>query len=189
MLCFVLKMNEFYLVKGADAEVIQDIDGWNDKIRDYLRDFFDGEVERVRGTRFGDNIAKIIYMIERAVMEPNTFRGVRDVQNRLQAGAIVEEEIDCLYVDAFATAPWNILGSQPETIKGAGTSLMEELVKESLELGYMGRVRLFAIERALSFYTGIGFIADLDSSRSLELTPDSALGFLERQRNLWRDGS
>ena len=57
-------MNEFYLVQGASAEVLQDIDGWNNRVRDYLRDFFDGDIERVRGTRFGDNIAKITYMTE-----------------------------------------------------------------------------------------------------------------------------
>lgn len=154
-----------------------------------MRDFFAGDIERVRGTRFGDNIAKIAYMAERAVMEPNTFRGVRDGKSRLQAGAIVVEDIDFLFLDALATAPWNIVGSQPETTKGAGTSLMEELVKESKELGYMGRLKLIAIERALYFYTGIGFIEDEDDSRSLELTPIAAERFLERLLSRRRNAS
>lgn len=182
-------MNLFSFVKSADAGVLQDIGRWNDATANYLRDFFAGDIERVRGTRFGDNIAKIAYMAETAVMEPNTFRGVRDVQNRLQAGAIVTEDIDFLFVDALATAPWNIVGSQPETTKGAGTSLMEELVKESKELGYMGRLKLIAIERALSFYTGIGFTEDEDDSRSLELTPIAAERFLERLQSHRRNAS
>lgn len=173
-------MNQFSLVVRADAEVLREIDGWLDRIEIYLRDFFNRDRERIRGTRFGDNIAKVTYIAERVVMEPNAFRGVRDVQNRLQAGAIVEEEIDCLYVDAFASAPWNILGNQPETIRGAGTTLMEELVKESLDLGFEGRVKLFAIERALSFYTRIGFTKDEDGTGGLELTPIAAERFLER---------
>jgi hypothetical protein len=179
-------MNEFYLVQGASAEVLQDIDGWNNRVRDYLRDFFDGDIERVRGTRFGDNIAKITYMTERAVMEPNTFRGVRDVHSRLQAGAIVEEEIDFLFLDALASAPWNVLGNQPETIKGAGTTLMEELVKESKALGNEGRIRLYPLQRSLQFYTDIGFVET--GSGDWELTEEAASRFLEEQRQFWETG-
>lgn len=179
-------MNEFYLVQGASAEVIQDIDGWNNRVRDYLRDFFDGDIERVRGTRFGDNIAKITYMTERVVMEPNTFRGVRDVHSRLQAGAIVEEEIDFLFLDALASAPWNVLGNQPETIKGAGTTLMEELVKESKALGNEGRIRLYPLQRSLQFYTDIGFVET--GSGDWELTEEAASRFLEEQRQFWETG-
>ena len=47
-------MNEFSLVVEADAEVQRDIDGWLDKIREYLRDFFENEIERTVSTEFGD---------------------------------------------------------------------------------------------------------------------------------------
>ena len=60
---------------------------------------------------------------------------------------------------------------------------MEELVKESVELGFGGRIKLIAIERAVVFYTRIGFTEEEDDSRSLELTPTAAARFLERQRN------
>ncbi|MGL5806030.1 MAG: hypothetical protein ACRC11_11415 [Xenococcaceae cyanobacterium] len=176
----------FISVKGANAEVIQDIEGWNDKIRNYLRDFFDGELERVRGTRFGDNIAKIAYMTERAIIEPSTWRGVRDVNSRLQAGAIVEEELDFLFLDALVTAPWNVLGNQSETISGAGTTLMEELVKESFELGNEGRIRLYPLQRSIQFYRTIGFVET--DSLDWELTPFAASKFLEKQRQFWEAG-
>lgn len=136
-------VNQFIFLKGADASVRSQILGWNDKITEYLRDLLDNDIERVRGTRFGDNIAKIRYITERAVEEPGIFRGVRDVQNRLQAAAIVESEFDCLFIAALASAPWNILGSMPETLKGAGTSLMKELVNESKNLGFEGRLKLY----------------------------------------------
>ena len=40
-------MNEFALVNRADAEVIGEIDGWIDKIENYLRDFFAGDIQGV----------------------------------------------------------------------------------------------------------------------------------------------
>lgn len=131
---------------------------------------------------FGDNISKTAYITERIVMEPDTFRGVRDVFRRLQAGAIVEEENDCLYIDAFSSAPWNVLKNQPETLKGAGTSLMEELVRESIDLRFEGRLKLLAISRARSFYIKIGFTENEEGLGELELTPEAAERFLEQQR-------
>jgi hypothetical protein len=71
-------VNEFDLVKGADALVQQDIANWEDKIANYVSDFFDNEVERVYGTRFGDSIAIISDIAENVIAEPETFRGVRD---------------------------------------------------------------------------------------------------------------
>lgn len=176
-------MNKFSLVKGADAEVLLEIQGWTNKIGDYVRDFFENDISRTRATGFGDCISKIVYFSERAVTEPDTFRGVRDVQGRLQAGAIVEPYFDYFEIDAFTNAPWNVLKNQPETIKGAATSLMEELVNESKALGMSGRIKLLAIERARSFYTKIGFIESEDGSGELELTPTAAEEFLQRQRN------
>ncbi len=182
-------MNEFSLVNRADAEVQRDIDGWLDKIREYLRVRFLNDIKRTLGTEFGDCISKVIYLAERAIAEPDTFRGVRDVQGRLQAGAIVAPNLNYLDVDVFTNAPWNVLKNQPETIKGAATSLMEELVNESFELGMMGRIKLTAIKRAKLFYTKIGLTEEEDNILSLELTPTAARIFLSRQRSLRRNSS
>ncbi len=182
-------MNKFSLVNRADAEVQRDIDGWLDKIREYLRDRFENDIERTLGTEFGDCISKVIYLADRAIAEPDTFRGVRDVQGRQQAGALVAPYFNYLDVDAFTNAPWNVMKNQPETIKGAATYLIEELVNESFELGMMGRIKLIAIKRAKSFYTKIGFNEEEDDSRSLELTSTAALEFLRRQRSLRRNQS
>lgn len=72
-------VNQFNGVKGVDASVRNQIVGWNDKIREYLRKIFNSNFERVQGTKFGDNISKITYITERVAMEPDAFRGVRDV--------------------------------------------------------------------------------------------------------------
>ena len=92
-------MNEFTLVNRADVEVIGEIDGWIVKIENYLRDFFGGDIEQVRGTEFGDCISKVNYLFEIALAQPSKFRGVRDEFGRVQAGAIVEPYFDCLDVD------------------------------------------------------------------------------------------
>lgn len=172
-------MNEFTRVSKADGEVIEEIDGWIDKIREYLRDFFGGDIEQARGTQFGDCVSKVYYLFEIATAQPNKFRGVRD-ESRLQAGAIIEPYFDYLDVDTFVNAPWNVLKNQPETLKGAGTSLMEELVKESFELGFSGRIRLCPLQRAKQFYADIGFVETLEGD--WELTESAALRFLEEQR-------
>ena len=173
-------MNEFDFVKGADAEVWQDIANWEDKADDYVEEFFNNEMERVYGTQFGDNLALIAEIAENATTAPETFRGVRDKEGKLQAGAIVHKDYDYLEVDFMATAPGNILLQQRSSLKGAGTTLMEELVKESRDLGCGGRLKLYAIPRAKQFYTNIGFVETDEGD--WELTPEAAQRFLEEQK-------
>lgn len=176
-------MNEFSLVKRADAEVFTEIDGWLNKIVIYLGDFFNGDLDRVRSTEFGDCISKVNYLYERVIAEPSKFRGAKDGQGRLQAGAIVEPYFNYLDVDTFTNAPWNVLKNQPETVKGAATSLFEELVKESFELGFAGSIKLVAIKRARAFYTKIGLTQSNGEWGEMELTPTAAQRFLEQQRS------
>jgi GNAT superfamily N-acetyltransferase len=171
-------VNEFDFIKGADALVQQDIANWEEKIANYVSEFFDNEVERVYGTQFGDSIAIIADIAENATTEPETFRGVRDRSGRLQAAAIVHQQSDYLEVDFIATAPWNLVPDRSESIKGAGTALMEELVKESLDLGNGGRLKLYAIPRARQFYERIGL--EETESGDWELSPQAAERFLER---------
>lgn len=171
-------VNEFDVVKSADAQVQQDITQWEDKADEYVSEFFD-DIESIYGTRFGDNLALIADIAENATAEPETFRGVRDRAGRLQAAAIVHQRSNYLEVDLIATAPWNILQNQPQSVKGAGTALMEELVKESVGLDFRGRLKLYAIPRAKQFYEKIG-LEETDEG-DWELTPQAAERFLERQ--------
>lgn len=180
-------MNVFTPVKFGTASVREEIAGWNNKVREYLRDFFGRDIQCVQGTEVSDNIAKIAVLLEKVLTEPENFRGVRDVQSRLQAGAIVEEEFDYLSIETFTNAPWNVLGNQPETIKGAATSLMEELVNESKDLGFEGRIKLYSTPRAKKFYINIGF-AETDVPREMELTPEAAEDFIEEQRQFRATG-
>lgn len=179
-------MNKFTFVNEANAEVIRELDGWIGKIGEYLRDFFDGEIEQARGTQFGDCISKVYYLFEIATVEPNKFRGVKDKLGKLQAGAIVESYFDYLEIDTLTNAPWNVLKNQPETLKGSGTSLMEILVNESIDNGFSGRIKLYPLQRAKEFYTDIGFVEKAEGD--WELTEEAALSFLEEQKQFWDTG-
>lgn len=155
--------------------------------------FYEGEINRTQGTQFGDCIAKIGYLAQRTIAEPQNFRGVRDVQGRLQAGAIVlgdggylyqsAEYREYLYLDTLSNAPWNVIKNQPETVTGAATCLVEEIVKESIQLEYDGIVKTLAIKRAKPFYTRVGFIENPDISGEMVLNEQAASRFLlEQQR-------
>lgn len=179
-------MNEFQLVRSADAEVRRDIIHWENKISDYVEEIFNNDMERVYGTKFGDNLSIIGDLAENATTEPETFRGVRDQAGRLQAAAIVHQVNDYLEVDFMATAPWNILQNQVESLKGAGTTLMEELVKESFNLGFRGRLKLYAVPRARQFYIDIGLIETFQGD--WELKEEAAVKFLEEQKRFRQTG-
>lgn len=181
-------VNQFLAVKGASVSVRNQLLIWNAKIRDYLRQYFNSDFQQVRGTLFGDAIAKIAYLTETAIAQPDSFRGVMDLQGRLQAAAIVEVEADCLRVDAFTNAPWNVISNQPETLKGAATSLVESLVNESKSLGFSGRIQLYSLVRATQFYTKIGFV-ETDVPGEMELTTVAAERFLNRQISFRETGS
>ncbi|MBW4668166.1 MAG: hypothetical protein KME60_12280 [Cyanomargarita calcarea GSE-NOS-MK-12-04C] len=175
-------MNQFAYVFEASPLIFEALVEWDVKSKEYLRLFFSNEIYRTRRTQFGDCISKVGYLIERVFEEPENFRGVKDVNDKLQAAAMVEDYFDCLYIDTLTNAPWNVIDNQPETVKGAATTLIEELVRESLQLGYNGRLRVITIERAKPFYSRIGFIDDEDGSFVMELTPQAAESFLDQQQ-------
>jgi hypothetical protein len=82
-------MNQFHFVKSADAEVRRDIVPWENKVNDYVEEIFTNDMERVYGTKFGDNLSIIGELAENATTEAEIFRGVQDQFGRLQAAAIV----------------------------------------------------------------------------------------------------
>jgi hypothetical protein len=175
-------MNIFTYITSANSSIRTELFVWDTKIQEYLEFYYNNQMERIRGTEFGDCISKVRYLIERVVTEPEYFRGVQDTNGRLQAGAMVEEYFDCLYIDTLTNAPWNVIKNRPETVKGAATSMVEGLVRESIALGYNGRLRVISIARSKSFYIKIGFIEDEENASSMELTPIQAERFLLQQR-------
>jgi hypothetical protein len=67
--------------------------------------------------------------------------------------AILTPGRSVLYIDCIEAAPWNLRApSHPPRFLGAGTALIIEAVRFSLEWGLSGRVGLHSLPQAETFY-------------------------------------
>lgn len=127
--------------------------------------------------RYKDNRDIAAAVILNAAVQPENIRAVRDRDGNMQAAALIAPLEDRIYVDFIATAPWNVTGGTPTSVKGAGKALMAEIVRESIRLGHEGRIELEALPSARSFYTSIGFTKS--SGKDYILSPEAARRFLD----------
>ncbi len=90
---------------------------------------------------------------------PKNFISVRDVKGRLQASAYVTSRNGYLYLELLASAPWNVarIPGDEKVVKGAGTTAIVAVIKESVKRGYGGKVQLEALPNAVPFYEKLGF--------------------------------
>jgi SPP1 gp7 family putative phage head morphogenesis protein len=113
---------------------------------------------------------------EQAPDVPEMFRGMIDGLGDLQALAIVDikKEPDAVMIYSIVTAPWNLRGMPPsgQQVKGAGTRLIADVARESVELGYGGRIRLSASPEAVGYYRSIGF--EQEAGSRMMLSPEDA---------------
>lgn len=61
-------------------------------------------------------------------------------------------------------------------------------VKEGIDLGFEGRLKLYPIPLAMPFYERVGFVESEEGMGELELTPLAAKVFLEQQKRFRRTG-
>lgn len=190
--------NEFIYVSYADSIILTDLLYWQDKITDYLIEFYGGDRSNALGTTFGDCIAKSFELLESASDNPNMFRGVINY-NMLQAGAIIEYRIGEIYlyeerqqhvlIDILCSAPWNCLPQATDsTKKGAApwliADIIEEIISKPSEIS--GIFKVAAVPRAIESYRSIGFEENPDGSGEMILTEEKALQFLEEYKLRWR---
>ncbi|BAZ15462.1 hypothetical protein NIES4071_73340 [Calothrix sp. NIES-4071] len=189
-------MNTFSYVVGATTELQQYLILWAIKINEYLNLYYQGDIENAKGTIFFICIAKV-NTLQEALNDPDNydkFRAVKDNQGLIQAICLCEIaqlEVDyqtCrgLAIDTLTNAPWNtITYTQPETKKGAATSLIEELVCESQRLELDGILKALVIPSARDFYEDKGFV-ETDGSGEMILTSNAAAMFIldQEQRKL-----
>lgn len=139
------KFNQFIYVIGANQDVEDELISWVIKSQEYINQYFEEDRSRIRKTTFGDCVTKVEILVDLAIDDTyaSDFRGVRDKNGRLQAGAIISRQTGTLFpyndkiaylsVDPFTTPPWNCLNLEgvefPEKVKGAGTWLMLEIVQ------------------------------------------------------------
>ncbi len=190
--------NQFTYVVEANQHIKDELISWVTKSYEYINQYFGGDRSRISKTTFGDCVAKVEVLVDLAIDDnyAPSFRGVRDVNGRLQAGAIISRQIGTLFpytqervylsIDPFTTPPWNCLGLEgvlPEKIKGAARWLMSEIVQEIIDTEIEGVTKVLAIDRAKDFYLGIGFQENPEYPPELILTKEAALAFLQNEFN------
>jgi hypothetical protein len=164
--------NRFTYVVEANQDTKNELISWVTKSQEYINQYFEGDISRISKTTFGDCVAKVEVLADLAFDDyASYFRGVRDINGRLQAGAIISRQVGILFpytkervylsIDPFTTPPWNCLGLEgvdlPEKVKGAATWLMSEIVQEIINTEIEGVTKVLAIDRAKDFYLNIGF--------------------------------
>ena len=163
----------FSVVNQADSSVYRDLEEWSRVAAE--------NNSPLRG-RIEVNAKMISLIQEGALLQAEDFRGIRDRALELQAGAIVTDMGDRLYVDFIATAPWNITRDSPRAVRKAATMLMAHIVTESIDKGYEGRIIVDAVGGTADFYQRMGFIETEQGAAStpeMALTPEAARDFLD----------
>lgn len=187
-------MNEFRYIIGATREVRQGLVIWADKIREYVDSYYGGNEENARGTEFYRGILKTRVIIDNLLEKEDGFRSVFDDQNLLASVCIIqdtstlidEELVNCLEIESLTNSPCNTLEFlQLERRKGAATSLVEGIIRESRASGLSDIFKLMTIPDAKIFYQKIGF-EETNGSGEMILNSNAASMFLldiEQKRN------
>lgn len=187
-------MNEFRYIIGATRKVRQGLVIWADKIRKYVDSYYGGNEENARGTEFYRGILKTRVIIDNLLEKEDGFRSVFDDQNLLASVCIIqdtsifinEELVNCLEIESLTNSPWNTLEFlQLERRKGAATSLVEGIIRESRASGLSDIFKLMTIPDAKIFYQKIGF-EETNGSGEMILNSNAASMFLldiEQKRN------
>lgn len=187
-------MNEFRYIIGATREVRQGLVIWADKIREYIDLYYEGNEENARGTEFYRGILKTRVIIDNLLEKEDGFRSVFDDQNLLASICIIQdtsifiddELVNCLEIESLTNSPWNTIEFlQLERRKGAATSLVEGIIRESRASGLSDIFKLMTIPDAKRFYQKIGF-GETNGSGEMILNSNAASMFLldiEQKRN------
>jgi hypothetical protein len=168
----------FFTIDEADSNIHNELREWLVTATINLNSLFD-DLELLKKLQIN---ARIIFMIqETALLQPEDFRGVMDNSGNLQAGAIVSEMDDHLYLDYIATAPWNLIANLQKHSKGAAKSLIRSISRESFDRGYNGRIIVDVVGSA-GFYKKMGFVETGEGSVNIPemvLTSEAAKKLLE----------
>ena len=172
----------FSFVDRADYAVLRDLEEWSTVAAELVNQAIENDSPLVSRIEINANV--ISDMQVESLVSPEDFRGIRDDEGNLQAGAIVIDMDDHLFVEYLATAPWNVTQQEPRAVRKAATALMAELALESDSNGHSGRIMLYAIPDAIEFYQKIGFVETGEGSPNapeMELTIAAARRLMNRR--------
>jgi|GEM_PF-5671021 len=112
-------------------------------------------------------------------VEDHDHIAVTDSKGRLQSALHYQHsKEDGFNVEHLVTAPWNLQKDHPNKQKGSGAKAIAEAVKKSKELGYGGKISLYALPDAMPFYKHLGFKQGKDEK--FTLTPEAANELLKK---------
>lgn len=172
----------FFIVNLADEAIQRDLEEWSTVAANNVNQAIENG-SPLRG-RIEINANVISDLQIEALVSPEDFRGIRDDEGNLQAGAIVIDMDDHLFVEYLATAPWNVTQEEPRSVSQAATALMALLAQESDSNGHFGRIMLYAIPDAIEFYQKIGFVDTgfgSPNAPEMELTVAAARQLMNRR--------
>lgn len=177
-------MNEFSFVTGMTREIREGLALWNEKAREYVETYYQRNEESARGTRFYRGVVKTRTITNNLseIEEEKIIRSVFDDQNLLASIAVIqdtsifveEELVDCIEIESIVNSPWNLIKYPvPEKRKGAGTAIVEGIIKENRGKGLSRILKLFAIPEEKIFYSDLGF-TETDGSGEMILSESGA---------------
>jgi hypothetical protein len=104
-----------------------------------------------------------------------------------QAKSKLDTSKKVVYIDYLASAPWNlsVKGAQVGRFGQIGRVFVAAAVQLSQESGFSGRIGLYALPQAVSWYEGLAMIevpsAATSGLRYFEMTQETASIFLEEK--------
>jgi hypothetical protein len=147
-------MNQFSYVIGATMQVREGLIFWDEKAKEYINTYYQGDEQNARGTRFYRGIAKTRVIIDSLFEKEESLRSVFDDQNLLASTCIIEEIsiflegelVDCIEIESIVNSPWNLINHLvPEKRKGAATAIIEGIIQENQEKRLSRILKLFAV--------------------------------------------
>ena len=189
-------MNEFSFVTGITREIRDGLLFWDEKAREYVDTYYQGNEESAKGTRFYRGFIKTRTIINSLIeIEEEKVRSVFDNQNLLASLALIqdtsifveEELVDCIEIESIVNSPWNLIKYPvPEKRKGAATAIVEGIIKENRGKRLSRILKLFAVPEEKIFYSNLGF-TETNGSGEMILSEEGAsmlLSDLDQKRNL-----
>ena len=169
-------MNEFSFVTGVTREVREGLILWAEKAKEYTDTYYQGDEENARGTRFYQGVLKYRQILNSLFDfdKEENLRSVFDDQNLLACVAIIqetsiflEEELtDCIEIESLTNSPFNTIDYPvPEKRKGAATSLIEGIIKESQLLELSNIFKLMTIPGQRDFIKELGLLRQMVRER------------------------
>jgi GNAT superfamily N-acetyltransferase len=148
------------LVRGADGQAVEAVllDLTQQHLDDYETLWREQLSQSEQEDKFWDWEFKRRLFLKRenyegyAIASADRTEGLMIIETQQHRSQITPGQ-PLVYIEALATAPWNRPAiSRPPELRGVGTALLLFARQRSLQLGYGGRVGLYALPRAERFY-------------------------------------